>query len=102
MHQAEPVYRAFPRRDLQPWLDAQARDLAYVYLAIGQGEVLYVGKSWVLADRLRRHAAQALWWGEWDDMILVEWPKEVVEHAELHAIMDTRPLYNVVWNWGPR
>ena len=59
------------------------------------GNLLYVGVSWSVLERLRRHEKCSPWFGEVDSIRLEKYPsrKELLK-AELEAIRTERPLYN--------
>jgi predicted GIY-YIG superfamily endonuclease len=57
--------------------------------------LLYVGVSWSVIERLRRHEKSSHWFGEVDIIKLEKYPsREASLEAERKAILAERPRYN--------
>lgn len=72
----------------------------YVYRLFGDNdELLYVGCTAYLAERLATHRQQKPWWREVRRYTATSyWPRAEALKAEWEAIQTERPKYNVVGN----
>ena len=61
-----------------------------------EGRLLYVGISGVVVIRLHQHAREKGWWTEVVAVMVDHFPtREAARAAELQAIRDEKPKYNV-------
>ena len=59
------------------------------------GNLLYVGVSWTILQRLRQHEKGSFWFGEVDSIKLEKYPsREASLEAERKAILAEQPRYN--------
>ena len=65
------------------------------------GRLLYVGISFSAIARAAQHRSDKGWWRDVDRMTVERMPTRCdAEVAERHAIINEKPLHNVVWNGG--
>jgi prophage antirepressor-like protein len=61
-----------------------------------QGQLLYVGISWRMAERVGAHRAEQPWWGDVCSVEMEQYlDRASAQAAELAAIQGENPLYNV-------
>jgi prophage antirepressor-like protein len=60
------------------------------------GQLLYVGISWRLAERMLQHRRGKSWWSDVEDVKVEQHPsRAAANEAETLAIRTERPLYNI-------
>lgn len=66
-----------------------------VYRYLGGGELLYVGMTFDLYERMKAHRRLSPWWPDMDRLVIKVYPSRVAaRRAEIEAIRTEFPVYN--------